>query len=74
MDMQEFISIRRIIMAELCRECFLEMYDADLKKKKIIVSKEPDLCENCGMMKNVVVKITYKNPITRVITRIHKFL
>lgn len=52
-------------MAEFCKECFMEICDVDLKKEKIITSKDFNLCETCGMWKPVVVKVVYRNPIKR---------
>lgn len=52
-------------MAEFCKECFLEICRVDLKKKKIITSKDLDLCETCGEWKHVVVKVVDRNPIKR---------
>lgn len=50
-------------MAEFCRECFFKTFEVDLKKKKIILSKDLELCETCGEWKNVVVKVVERNPI-----------
>lgn len=52
-------------MAEFCKECLMEIYGVDLKKKKIIMSKDLDLCENCGEWKPVVVKVVDRNPVKR---------
>ncbi len=60
-------------MAEFCKECFIEVCGADLKKEKIITSKDLDFCENCGEWKPVVVKVVYKNPIRRFIHN-HRYL
>lgn len=50
-------------MAEFCREYFFKTFEVDLKKKKIILSKDLELCEICGEWKNVVVKVVERNPI-----------
>lgn len=50
-------------MAEFCREYFFKTFEVDLKKKKIILSKDLELCETCGEWKNVVVKVVERNPI-----------
>lgn len=52
-------------MAEFCKDCLLEMMDVDLKKNKIILSDDDDICEGCGNIKPVVVEIISKNPIKR---------
>ncbi|MGN0106305.1 MAG: hypothetical protein ACI4A5_01240 [Hominilimicola sp.] len=57
-------------MAEFCKECFMEICDVDLKKEKIITSKDLDLCETCGEWKHVVVKVVDRNPIKRLIKEI----
>lgn len=60
-------------MAEFCKECFLKEFDIDLKKQKVIISKDLDLCETCGLMKPAVIKIVYKNPIRRLLIRIRGY-
>ena len=57
-------------MAEFCKVCVMEICNVDLKKKKIIMSKDLDLCENCGEWKPVVVKIVDRNPVKRLIKEI----
>lgn len=59
-------------MAEFCKECFMKMY-GDLKGKKIIMSKDEDLCEDCSELKPVVIKIVYKNPIRQLILRLRGY-
>lgn len=61
-------------MAEFCKDCFMEIYEIDLKKEKIIVSKEPELCENCGEWKPTVIKIRDRSPVKRCLTAIKQQL
>ena len=42
-------------MAEFCYECFCEFYEVKLKRKELLFSDEPELCEGCGECKPVVV-------------------
>lgn len=49
----------------ICKDCLLKEMNIDLKKQKIIVSDDLDLCEECGQVKPTVVKILDKNPFVR---------
>lgn len=42
-------------MSEICFECLNETLGGRLEKKKFIISKDLDLCENCGEYKQVVI-------------------
>ncbi len=42
-------------MAELCLDCLSEFTGRKEKKRKYVLSKDLDLCDNCGEWKNVVV-------------------
>ena len=43
-------------MAEFCLECWNKINDTDNDDKKYILSKELELCEECGMWKNIIVE------------------
>ena len=42
-------------MAEFCLECWNKMNDTNHSKIKYIISKDCDVCEGCGQLKNVIV-------------------
>lgn len=42
-------------MAEFCLECWNKINDTKDDNKKYILSKDLELCEECGMWKNIVV-------------------
>lgn len=44
-----------IFMAELCLDCLNEFTGRKEKKQKYILSKDLDLCDNCGEWKRIVV-------------------
>lgn len=49
-------------MAEFCKDCFAKYRGgAEKELRRAVMSGEPDLCEGCGQMKPVVVRI--KPPI-----------
>lgn len=55
-------------MAEICLDCWNELTGKRYTKRKYILSKDLDLCENCGEYKNVIVverKYYYMNMIKR---------
>lgn len=43
-------------MAEICKECYLREH-GKAYEDRLVMSKELDLCEWCGQMKPVVVRI-----------------
>ena len=48
-------------MAEFCEECFLKDFGSNVKNnEKIIISKTESLCEGCGKIKPVVLKVRKK--------------
>ncbi len=57
-------------MAEFCKECFLKEFEVDLKKQKVVESKDFGLCETCGFIKLIVIRIVYKNPVRRLVRKI----
>ncbi len=42
-------------MAEFCVDCWNKLNEQDLPASKYILSREPELCEECGMYKPVVI-------------------
>ena len=44
-----------VIMAEFCYECLKKVYKTDKDIKKYVLSRELNLCEECGKWKHTVV-------------------
>ena len=44
-------------MAEFCVDCWNKIMDTSDPKKKFILSRELDLCEECGNYRQVIVAI-----------------
>ena len=42
-------------MAEFCLTCWNKTQNIPLQEKNVVISKELDLCEGCGKMKQVIV-------------------
>ena len=42
-------------MAKFCLDCWNKLNNTKHKASKYVISKELELCEGCGEMKNVVV-------------------
>lgn len=42
-------------MSEICLECWNKINQSNYKKYKYILSKEEELCEECGQLKRVIV-------------------
>ncbi len=42
-------------MAEFCLDCWNKLNQSNYKKVKYIISKDLDLCEGCGKLKQVIV-------------------
>ena len=42
-------------MSEICFECLNKTLNGKLDEKNFIISKDLDLCENCGLYKQIVV-------------------
>ncbi len=48
-------------MADFCEKCFVEEFGNNVKNgEKIVVSKSETLCEGCGKIKPVVLKVRKK--------------
>ncbi|MCI8404488.1 MAG: hypothetical protein HFE49_06260 [Clostridia bacterium] len=58
-------------MTEFCKECFFKAYDTS-SNWKIVLSKDLDFCEECGMMKPIVIKVVHKNLIIRLKKKLQK--
>ena len=43
-------------MAEFCLDCWNKLCEADATEKEYVLSREPDLCEQCGQWKPVIVR------------------
>lgn len=43
-------------MAEFCLECLNEISGTNYTEADFIISREPDLCENCGKIVRVIVR------------------
>lgn len=44
-------------MSEFCLDCWNKMMNTNDTEKKLILSKDLDLCEECGQYKRVVVAV-----------------
>lgn len=52
-------------MAEFCRDCFIETFRPSADEiRRIVMTKEYDLCEGCGEWKPVVSHIRRKSLLT----------
>ena len=51
-------------MAEFCLRCLNEISGTDYTEADFILSKERELCENCGKMVSVVVRRRHRFPVT----------
>ena len=49
-------------MAEICLECLRKLSQQREPRWKYILSKEFDLCEECGQWKRVIVKKRFRVP------------
>ena len=52
-------------MAEFCLTCWQKINNIHLSEKDVVLSKELDLCEECGKMKTVIVRYKKGFPFTR---------
>ncbi|BFK87685.1 hypothetical protein I4200191B4_19910 [Pseudoflavonifractor gallinarum] len=43
-------------MAELCLDCWNKLTDSEYSPKCFLFSEEPDLCEECGEWKTVIIR------------------
>ena len=50
-------------MAEICLECLNKIMGTDDPPKKFVISRELDLCEECGERKRVVICIKKRYPV-----------
>ena len=48
-------------MAEICLECFSKYFLTGEYPSHYLVSKDMDLCEECGQLKPVVIRKKYKH-------------
>lgn len=44
-------------MAEFCLECWNKLNSSNFTEKEYVISREPDLCEECGQWKPVIVRV-----------------
>ena len=51
-------------MAEFCLRCLNGISGTDFTEADFILSKERELCENCGKMVRVVVRRRHRFPVT----------
>lgn len=47
-------------MAEFCLDCWNKLMDSNDPPGKYILSDEPDLCEECGKWKPVIVRVKWR--------------
>ena len=51
-------------MAEFCLECWNKIMETDDPPKKYLISRELDLCEECGQWKPVIIRIKWRYILT----------
>ena len=51
---------RKFTLAEFCLKCLNKISDTDYTEKEYIISDYPELCENCGKLKPVVIRKKWK--------------
>ena len=44
-------------MAEFCLDCWNKRNKTQFTEKEYVLSKEPDLCEECGQWKPVILRV-----------------
>ncbi len=44
-------------MAELCLDCYNAIMKENHKKKEFLMTRNPDLCEECGQWKPVIIRV-----------------
>ena len=44
-------------MAEFCLDCWNKLNDSNFTEKEYLISREPDLCEECGEWKPVIIRV-----------------
>ena len=43
-------------MSEICLDCYNKFENTQEKTKKFITSRKPELCEECGQYKRVIIR------------------
>lgn len=44
-------------MSEICLDCYNEIMKANDTKRKFIITRKPDLCEECRQFKPVIIRV-----------------
>ena len=61
-------------MADICLDCFNKFENTQEEPKKFIMSRKPDLCEECGQYKRVIIRYKIRYIIAdRVVEMIEDF-
>lgn len=47
-------------MSELCLDCYNKIMEKTEPKRKFILSVRPDLCEECGRYKRVIIRMKWR--------------
>lgn len=47
-------------MAEFCLDCWNKIMGTKDPPRKYILSRDPDLCEECGQWKSVIVRVKWR--------------
>ena len=47
-------------MAEFCIDCWNELMETKDSPKKYVLSRRPGLCEGCGEMKPVIIRMKWR--------------
>ena len=43
-------------MPEICLDCLNKLYETNDPPEKYIISKQPEICEECGELKPVIIR------------------
>ena len=44
-------------MSEICLDCYNAITNENRKKKEFLTTRKPDICEECGQWKSVIIRV-----------------
>ena len=47
-------------MSEICLDCYNKYESTEEKPKKFIMTRKPELCEECGQYKRVIIRYKWR--------------
>lgn len=59
-------------MAEFCLSCWNRMNNTNLTEKDVEISRELDLCEGCGEIKNVILLYKKKSLLKKYLSLVFR--